>query len=777
MKRSLSFILAVLFSAVLFSQVPVGSWDTHFSYTNTTQVLATPNKYFAVSSNKLFSVMKDDRSMDLYTEVDGLSGNSVQLIAYSSFNACLVVAYTDANIDIIDEDGVVYNIPYLKDKQLNVDKTVNNIYFIEDKAYLASGFGILTLNLSRVEIADTYVIGENASMIPVYAINSDGTYLQALTEEGIKTALLQGVNLLDFQNWQDDIIALPSENVCTDMCSFNGDLIVAEDKGMIYRMVAGTWQVLNENSFHQEVNLKELDASLLLCLNDAGLISYNAAFEPYTYDIVARDACYDPLNLAFWVASGSEGLVELSAGVQTKYFPNGPLYYSSYDFCYSEGRMFTALGGAWTDRLSIQGMLPQYSNNIWTTFPSSIKAEVSDRLDYYMDVMSIVVDPRDSQHMYFSTWGEGVFELRDGEIIEWYTADNTSAVIQSASPDSPFENHYIRMSGLCYDNDDNLWMLNSSVSNGLKVLMAEGEWKSFSYTELMNKSMLSKMIISNKGYKWVVSTRGTAGVFVVDDNDTFDVISDDNKRFFSSFTDKDGNIITPSLVYDVEEDKDGAVWIATDQGPIVMNNTSSVFDSDYRCTRIKIARNDGSGLADYLLDGEPILDIAIDGGNRKWIATSNSGVYLLSPDGKTTIQHFTKDNSPLSSNQISAIGINEETGEVFIGAEEGVLSYRSDATEPVNEFDKATIYAFPNPVRPGYTGLLTVAGLEENTLVKITDTSGMLVFEGTSNGGSISWDTKNYSGSYVSSGVYYVLCTNSSEFDNRSIATKVLIVR
>lgn len=777
MKRILSLILATLFSVLMYAQVSVGSWDTHFSYRNTTQVEETESKYFAVASNKLFSVTKEDPSTDSYTEVDGLSGNSVQLIGYSSFSSLLIVVYTDANIDVIDKDGIVYNIPYLKDKQLNVDKTVNHIYFIQNKAYLSCGFGVLTLNLSQMEIADTYIIGDNASMIPVYAVNSDGTYLQALTEEGIKTALLQGVNLLDFNTWQDNTIPLPGEKVCTDMCRFSEEIIVSEEQGAIYRMHDGSWQLLNENIFLQEVNLKVSSSFLFLNLNDGGLISYNALFEPYTYDISSRDACYDLSAGVLWVASGTDGLVKLSNEERLSYFPNGPLYHSSRAFCYSDGNVFTALGGAWTDRLSIQGMVPKYTQGTWTTLPSSISAEVLSRLDYYMDVMSIAVDPRDADHMYFSTWGEGVFEMQAEEIIQWYVEDNTSGVLQSAASGSLSENHYIRVSGLCYDDDDNLWMLNSSVSNGLKVLTAEGEWKNFSYTELMNKQLLSKMIIDKKGYKWMVSTRGGAGVFVVDDNDTFDQILDDNKRFFSSFADKDGNIIIPSLVYDVEEDRDGAIWIATDQGPIIMNNTSSVFDSDYRCTRIKIARDDGSGLADYLLDGEPILDIAIDGGNRKWIATSNSGVYLLSSDGKTTIHHFTKDNSPLSSNQISALGINEQTGEVFIGAEEGVLSYRSDATEPEYEFDKATIYAFPNPVRPGYTGLVTVAGLEENTLVKITDTSGMLVFEGTSNGGSISWDTRNHGGSLVSSGVYYVLCTNSSEFDNRSIATKVLIVR
>ena len=180
-----------------------------------------------------------------------------------------------------------------------------------------------------------------------------------------------------------------------------------------------------------------------------------------------------------------------------------------------------------------------------------------------------------------------------------------------------------------------------------------------------------------------------------------------------------------------------------------------------------------SDLGNFDFDGEKIKAIAIDGANRKWIGTESSGIYLLSEDGKETIYHFTTDNSPLSSNKIDAITIDEKTGEVFFATDEGILSYRSDATEPVNSFSK--IQVFPNPVRPGYEGLITIRGLEENTQVKIVNVSGELVFEGISTGGSLAWNGKNYSNSKVPFGVYYVLCT--SEDGIEKIATKVLIVR
>jgi hypothetical protein len=182
-------------------------------------------------------------------------------------------------------------------------------------------------------------------------------------------------------------------------------------------------------------------------------------------------------------------------------------------------------------------------------------------------------------------------------------------------------------------------------------------------------------------------------------------------------------------------------------------------------------------LADYLLDGVNVRAIAVDGADRKWLGTDNSGLYLVSSDGTKTIHHFTTENSPLSSNNINSIKLNEETGEVFISTADGIVSYRSDSTEPVDIAETSKVHVFPNPVRPNYTGLITITGLEENSLVKITDASGNLVYEGTSTGGSISWTGKNYSGSYVSGGIYFVHCFNSSQEENRSVAAKILIVR
>ena len=213
-------------------------------------------------------------------------------------------------------------------------------------------------------------------------------------------------------------------------------------------------------------------------------------------------------------------------------------------------------------------------------------------------------------------------------------------------------------------------------------------------------------------------------------------------------------------------------------GPILLPNPDKIFtNTDYRCTRVKINRDDDSGLADYLLDGETIYAIEIDYGNRKWLGTANSGLYLVSEDGTETIEHFTKENSPLSSNSISDLELNPKTGELFIATPEGVYSYKTDSTEPVKEASKETVYAYPNPVRPEYSGDVIIGGLEDNSLVWITDASGDLVFKDRTVGGSISWNCKNRTGQDVSGGVYMVLVSNENSDKPKSVATKILIVR
>jgi hypothetical protein len=280
---------------------------------------------------------------------------------------------------------------------------------------------------------------------------------------------------------------------------------------------------------------------------------------------------------------------------------------------------------------------------------------------------------------------------------------------------------------------------------------------------------IGDILITKTGHKWIVLPRGY-GLFVLDDNNTPDVFIDD--RYKKMLVEDSENKVI-SLVYSIAEDLDGNVWVGTDQGPLIYYNPENVFENDLKASRIKIPRNDGSGLADYMLGTEIITSIAVDGSNRKWLGTYSSGAYLLSPDGTVQIINHNEKNSPLFSNSIVSLAVDNKTGDVWLGTSKGLQSVRGDATAGEGKF--TNVYTFPNPVREDFTGNVTITGLMRDSQIRITDISGNLVYETVSDGGQATWDLKIYNGQRVSTGVYLVFCASSD--GSQSFVTKMLVIR
>ena len=286
---------------------------------------------------------------------------------------------------------------------------------------------------------------------------------------------------------------------------------------------------------------------------------------------------------------------------------------------------------------------------------------------------------------------------------------------------------------------------------------------------------IDKILITKRNQKWVNIPRQNIGIFIFDDNNTIDNTTDDKSYFFSRFYDQDDKLVDVTGYFCMAEDKNGAIWVGTSKGPIVFNNPSRALDlkDKFRCSRIKIPYNDGTNKAYYLMDTEKITAIAVDGGNRKWLGTESSGLFLVSEDGTETLENFTTSNSPLPSNNILSLAINDINGEVFIGTDKGLVSYQGIAIEGKEDYSE--VYAFPNPVREDYNGIITITGLMENSLVKITDLNGNIIYQGRSLGGQIGWDGHNSNGEFVKTGIYLVLAIQ--EEGKESVVTKIMVVR
>ena len=771
--RKLFLFLSCFFTFVsmLQAQVAVGEWRMHFSYNTTTKVVLSDTKAYAVADNKLFSVDKDNFSIESYSKLSGLSENDVSMLAYDNVSKLLVVVYTNSNIDLIDEKGNIYNVADLYRKNMTVSKKVNHISFYQGSAYFACDFGIMVLNLTKKEIADTYIIGDNATMIPVYGVNVKDAYLYALTDEGIQKAPLQGVNLLNYENWRERI-AMPDESALfRDMDAFNGDFYVAKQNEHVYVLQNGVWSVFYFNETRTPISIETIGGSFMI--NNATKITrFNSNL---TSEIVAdrevAESWYDESEGVYWIASNTQGLLRTIVGEGSfSYKPSSPYVSTAQKFYYNDGRILSAPGKSWDDRYGLSGAVLLFENEDWTVYTAE-SSGVYTFSNVFLDIVSLAIDPLDRNKVYASTWGEGVFVFENGIATQLFNGLNTNAVLETAVPN---DHHYYRIDGLAFDKQKNLWMLNSHANGAVKVMTHQGEWYSLVYPTLANQPLLRDLMMHSRGQKWIISSTGSGrGIFVIDDNGTIVNTADDVTRFFNLFTDKDGNAISPSYYYSIAEDKDGTVWIGTDKGPLLMTNVSKVFDTNYTCTRVKIPRNDGTLLADFLLDNEEIRAIAVDAANRKWIGTGNSGIYLVSANGRETIHHFTVDNSPLSSNRIESICIHEDTGEVFFSTQDGIVSYRSDATKEAKTLNQ--IEVFPNPVHLHYTGLITIRGLVADTEVNIVTQSGQLVFTGTATGGSIVWNGNNANNTPLATGVYYVFCVNADGTDSGS--SKFLVIR
>ena len=414
------------------------------------------------------------------------------------------------------------------------------------------------------------------------------------------------------------------------------------------------------------------------------------------------------------------------------------------------------------------GIVQVLQGDDWDFFEDNL----STRTGYpYIGTKAVAIDPRNSNHVYVGA-RTGLYEFMSGKMVAFYNKDNS--ILQGAiDRGRELGNDYVLVYGLAYDREGNLWVLNNQTKKeNLIRVSKDGQMTSFSKPELMKDGVglsgLSQMRLDSRNLLWFCNDYWIQpGLFSYDPKN-------DKLKAYTRFVNEDGSNVDITAVHCWAEDLDHNIWVGTTAGPMLLQRSQMSEQDNYRFVQVKVPRNDGTNLADYLLAGLEITAMAVDGGGRKWFGTKGTGVYLISADNMTQLQHFTTTNSHLLSNNIQSISINDATGEVFFATDNGLCSYMSDATKAVDSPNDETTYAYPNPVKPGYTGPITIVGLSLNVDVKIVTTNGVLVAEGTSNGGSFVWDGKDKNGKRVASGVYMVQ-TADENGDNGTVC-KVAVV-
>ncbi|MFN7012640.1 MAG: two-component regulator propeller domain-containing protein [Bacteroidia bacterium] len=768
--NTLLFSLFIFCSQKLISQeIEIGRWRDHFPYSKAIAVADAGNDVYCASENDIFKINKQENSIERISRVTGLSESEISDIAYSDKTNTLVISYKNSNIDLIKNDRII-NVADIKRSNIIGNKTINRIYIHEKKAYLACGFGIVVLDTDREEIRETYLIGPNGSNVNVLDIAISDSHIFAATDEGVFKAPLNAPTLSNFNVWNKEASLAFEKFNC--IAHFNNKIYVNKysqnfNSDSLFVYDGSFWNYDNFTQNQTTFRIKNDKNHLIFAFFDNIKVydnDLNLKFHIYNYYL--NTSSPQPLSatldnqLNLWIADAKQALIKSDLNNLTEqFFPKGPISSRSFHLNFAaNGTLYLAPGSYTANRSNVYfgDGISLFKNGFWETITNS---EIA-KFDTLFDKVFVNPDPNNPERIFISSWGRGLIEVENKQLKTIYNEKNST--IKNLNDPS-----YYWVGNACsqFDKDGNLWATSTGTSNHLNVMDKQGKWKSFNLSTATSSIAPGVFIIDKNNNFWIQNHRN--GIILFNHNNTIDDPSDDK---FLWLNNQSGTGNLPSLeVMCITEDREGQIWIGTEKGVALIYNTSNLFNGPVDAQQIKLEQE---GQIQILLETERVTAIAVDGANRKWLGTESGGVFLMSPDGTKQIAAFNRENSPLPSNTIQSIAINGLNGEVFFATDKGLVSYKSDATDGQDIFKN--VYAYPNPVRENYDGVIAIKGLVTDVDVKITDISGKLVYSTKALGGQAVWDGKNLFGEKVKSGVYMVYCT--TEDGSKTHVTKILVI-
>jgi len=719
-------------------EIAVGQWKTHFSYNSALSIEKVNDQIFAAKTN-LYSYSLTANDYTQYSKVNGLNDVNIQLIRYDGLSDNLIIIYENGNIDLMKQ-GSFTNIPDIKNLNIIGSKRINSVYFKSKLMYLCTDFAIVVLDPERREIKESYVLQQSSEILQIKALTTLNGDFYAATSGGIYIASEANPSLQNFASWTP-ISIVPQQYIFThkgQLFSSSYDTVYRITGTILTPLYSSGAPIVQIRQGMNDIYVCEQsdDRRAIMTLNQNGLLA-DSVFNINPNDVVETA----PNEL--WEADEWEGLIRLTDRKNKNYYnPNGVYSNSFYKLSLFNDDVIVSAGGelGWVAALN-SGGFSKYSNGQWTWFNRTVG---TPGMDSVIDITDVVVDKK-TNYIYASSYGGGLMEIHP---------DNTTTVYKNngfiqGQIGNPTANIIV---DLVFDDDNNLWMSNYSAPDQLVVKKADGGWQKFSFPYNASEKSAGEIVIDDIGQKWMVAPRGI-GVYVLNDNNTIDNKNDDDMRLITVGA-GNGNLPNNN-VSSIVKDRNGKIWIGTSDGIAIMNCPESVLTNSGCDAELKIVKYDLN--AGLLFQRENVNTIAVDGANNKWIGTNN-GVWLISDDAEKILARFTKDNSPLPSNEVTSIVITPGGGEVFFATNAGLVSYRGNATEGIK--DNSSILIFPNPVPANYEGTIAVKNLVENADVRITDVAGQLVYRTKAQGGQAVWDGKNYLGKHPRTGVYYVFVTN-----------------
>jgi len=733
------------------------AWESYYSYNNISVGTVSNQTIVTASQNALLLFDSSQGTAETITTIEGLSGDNISALA--SYENVILVGHENgllAQIDINTKE-IIFESGITRSNTISAEKKqINHIQLVANSAYVATGFGIVEVNPETLEFGDTYYFGPTSDSTEVNQVFVFENALYAATEQGLFKTPQTNLNKLEFSSWDQ----LAAGNWAFLWVQDNS-LYAVKDEGssLSFFQLGDTVQkkatftgVLknvspNENGVLITVSNRVYDTDKSFVRTQT--IGDLDGVKPNTFNFAIS------LNDQKWIGTSSEGLIRYADDTNFDLIsPQGPLLNSIFDIEHLQQELWIAHGDynlKYTPSLLEKYGLSRYVDKQWENIPNN-------QLFNADSFVRVVAHPTEIGTLYACSFHGGIVALEDNTPVALW--DQTNSGLESLTFAGP-NYKSIRVRDVLVDDNGNLWSITGYVQKGLKKRSPSGQWTGYDlsdavldYTQEAGYSNLE--LYNNKILFFGGVQSGLIGVDISQSPPQM-------KRIMG------GDMGLPSDdIRSIRLDKDNRLWVGTRDGLVILYAPNRFFEEDTQLRSVVIS--DGGNLRE-LLSGQFISDIEVDGNNQKWISTTSSGVFLISPDGSQILQHFTKENSPLPTSSVKTIGINEVSGEVYFGTLNGMVSFQGDAYAESESLSEANV--FPNPVRPNFLGNVVIRGLQQKTRIKITDIAGNLVYDTTSQGGSISWNLRSFSGARVRSGVYLIFITSKDGLDS---AVKKLMV-
>lgn len=721
------FIQIVLLAASILKgwtqeNIPLGTWRLHLSYNDLNSLAVAHDRVFAADNSGIMIYDKLDQSISTLSKVDGLSSSLITALGYDQQRDILLIGHQNGLISLLKGNQLSSVNNILVSAAISGSKRINHVCISMDRAYLSTDFGVVVFDLEKREVKETY--RDLSATGEVLKINQSTVLMDSIflaTENGVIAGSLVGAsNLLDYRSWKRYDQGPLNDNVAV-IGVFSDSVHAGINAAGVFRLVSGSWVLQN---YLQSETFRSVSSSMsnLIITTPDKIWYYDgvALVDVGAGEIDNPDAAIEE-NGGIWVADGMRGLVKLNGSTSAIFKPNGPSFNSGWRIKYTQDATTSVHGGfsSSIQPFNRKPILDQFQAGQWKALTTTTDSDITD------------IEKR-GDALFISSFGSGI-ERVDGEGTAIFNDLNSPlSKINSADPFIPIT--AIEGSAV------GLWVANYGVTTSLHLLSNDLSWQSFSFTQ-PQASFPIDLLVDQSQRVWMVIDPTKGGGVIVFDRTT------NSSVYLTTQAGKGG--LPDNAIRSIANDRDGKIWLGTDAGVVFYPISANFFGASVDATR-PIYENR------FLLRDESVTAIAVDGGNRKWLGTNN-GVWLFGPAGEELNYNFTEENSPLLSDRIIDISINPKNGEVFFATDNGLLSFRSDATESSFQFSEVKI--FPNPVSADFTGQVAINGLYTDAIVKITDINGRMVWQTKANGGTAIWNARQLNGNRVSTGMYLVFAT------------------